>query len=159
MSEWISSSLRRQVIETASQKDPFECPYCHFKFIFGVEDPNINVDHIVPRTRGGLTVLKNLQVICRSCNKSKWYHRDVPKPDRKMISRVVRCSCGSRIYMTDFDYHVNIELVRTNSILCDPCNLEDIDETSDEHLDEPEEKGLDDRFTPVTSSFRKTGIP
>lgn len=156
MSRNISKALRRLVIEKASRHDPFECPYCHFVFIFGVDDPNINVDHILPVARGGLTVEENLQIVCRSCNKSKWYHRDVPKSDREMVSRVVRCSCGVRMYMSNFDYHVNIELVRTNSILCDSCNVDEYE------IDEPQEvpvKELDDRFSPITSQFKRTGVP
>lgn len=125
MNTHLPAALRRRVIEKASRREPFECPFCHFVFIFGIQDPNINVDHIVPRSRGGLTVEENLQVICRSCNKSKWYHRDIPKADRKMVSRLVLCSCGIRFSMSDFDYHVNIDDVRVNGVLCETCSSYD----------------------------------
>ncbi len=43
------------------------CPGCeeHEKF------KNMDVDHIVPRTRGGTNDMANLQLLCRQCNSSK----------------------------------------------------------------------------------------
>jgi len=121
----ISGSLRRRVIKTAATQAgvnglPFTCPFCNFEFIFGVEDPNINVDHITPRASGGTDDESNLQITCRSCNKSKQTYL-APVSNRKNISRLVLCSCGKRFSLSDFDYHVNIDLVRTNAILCKSC--------------------------------------
>lgn len=34
-------------------------------------DQDLSIDHIYPESRGGLTVLENLQTLCRSCNSRK----------------------------------------------------------------------------------------
>lgn len=36
--------------------------------------PHMEVDHIVPVSRGGMNHLSNLQLLCRPCNRSKWAH-------------------------------------------------------------------------------------
>jgi CRISPR/Cas system Type II protein with McrA/HNH and RuvC-like nuclease domain len=41
-----------------------KCAYC------GSED-NLTIDHIVPQTKGGLDVTKNVVCCCHSCNQSK----------------------------------------------------------------------------------------
>jgi 5-methylcytosine-specific restriction endonuclease McrA len=148
----IPEPLRRRVIEKASAVTLFECPFCHFVFIHGVDDPNINVDHITPQSAGGLNVESNLQVTCRSCNKSKRTSA-APISNRKNVSRLVLCSCGKRISLTDFDYHVNIDLVRTNAILCNVCLN---GEPSPLILGTPE--GLPSGFEPAKKTFKKLGI-
>jgi 5-methylcytosine-specific restriction endonuclease McrA len=49
------------------QRDKFRCRAC------GVEakDARLEIDHIVPVSKGGLTTLKNLQTLCGSCNRGK----------------------------------------------------------------------------------------
>src|SRR5580692_11346838 len=128
MKQQIPKALRQRVIDCAAQKEPFECPFCHFEFIFGIEDPNISVDHIIPAARGGLTIEENLQVACISCNMSK-IDAASPITNRKKILRIVLCSCGSKITLLDFDYHVNIDLVQTNAILCVECGGDEFDVT------------------------------
>lgn len=46
-----------------------ECAWC------GTTEPPFNVDHILPRARGGLDDLSNYQVLCRRCNvrKHAWF--------------------------------------------------------------------------------------
>lgn len=34
-------------------------------------DPDLTIDHIIPRKYGGTNAITNLQVMCRSCNSSK----------------------------------------------------------------------------------------
>lgn len=138
----IPKALRQRVIEIASHQAPFECPFCHFEFIFGVEDPNISVDHIIATVRGGLTIEENLQVTCISCNMSK-IDAAAPVSNRKKILRIVLCSCGQKIQLLDFDYHVNIDLVQTNALLCVECGGEEPEVV-------PHDKDLDDRFSTVT---------
>jgi hypothetical protein len=44
------------------------------------------VDHIIPRSQGGRTVLENLALACPSCNARKWaYQDDVDPRTRKMV--------------------------------------------------------------------------
>ena len=55
-----------QVIRTlVFQRDYYECQYCGDT----VESPHC--DHIIPISRGGLTVPDNLTTACGSCNTSK----------------------------------------------------------------------------------------
>jgi hypothetical protein len=38
------------------------------------------VDHIIPQSQGGLTVLDNLALACPSCNARKWAHQNEIDP-------------------------------------------------------------------------------
>jgi len=53
-------SLRMAVIT----RDGFACQRC-------AQREQLSVDHIVPRSRGGMDTLDNLQTLCRSCNSKK----------------------------------------------------------------------------------------
>ena len=48
-------------------RDDFTCQYC------GRKSPDVvlEVDHIVPSSKGGKTEIENLQVACRDCNIGK----------------------------------------------------------------------------------------
>lgn len=140
-------SLRRQVITRDAELAethhvPFACPHCAFEFIFGPEDPNIEVDHKIPRNAGGTDDLDNLIVACRSCNRSK-IDAALPVKNRKHVKRVVLCSCDTRMFISDFAYHVNIDLVQTNALLCVGCG-------GDVHDEEPPDPDLDSNFSKVT---------
>lgn len=63
--ERISEKLRRQVIERAVGY----CEYCHCPD--SASSSPFAIDHIVPRARGGKTVLKNLAYACQGCNGKK----------------------------------------------------------------------------------------
>lgn len=63
--ERISEKLRRQVIERARGY----CEYCHCPD--SASSSPFAIDHIVPRARGGKTVLKNLAYACQGCNGKK----------------------------------------------------------------------------------------
>lgn len=56
----IPAALRRQVF----QRDGFKCQHC------GSGD-HLSADHILPESRGGPTIFRNLQTLCRSCNSKK----------------------------------------------------------------------------------------
>ena len=43
------------------------CPYCQE----GVPVPNISVDHITPRSRGGSDSIANIHLTCLACNHAK----------------------------------------------------------------------------------------
>lgn len=143
----MKASLRKQVITRDSELAesryiPFVCPLCVFEFVFGAEDPNIEVDHKVPVSAGGTDDPENLQAVCRSCNRSK-NNSAAPVSNRKSVKRVVICSCGQRFFIKDFDYHVNIDLVQTNALFCIGCGGEDHDEA-------PPDSDLGARFTKAT---------
>ncbi len=59
----ISGSLRIKVLELAKGK----CQLCGTS----VKEAPIDVDHIIPRSKGGATALKNLQALCYRCNRGK----------------------------------------------------------------------------------------
>ena len=60
MSKTIAKSLRYKVLE----RDGFACRSC------GVKNC-LEIDHIIPKSKGGLTVESNLQVLCGDCNRGK----------------------------------------------------------------------------------------
>lgn len=50
------------------RRDNFRCRMCGSSAADGI---SLHVDHIVPVSRGGLTLSENLQVLCNSCNLGK----------------------------------------------------------------------------------------
>jgi hypothetical protein len=156
----ISAPLRRQVIESAAERDPFECPFCHFVFIFGVDDPNINVDHKVPLAMGGTTTLENLQVTCRSCNKSKSIAAQ-PVDNREGVSRIVICSCEKRFSLHHNDYIACLTLIRARLLPCSECR----EAIAPAPKPPPKRKksvpgaGLPEGFEPAKATFKKEGLP
>ena len=62
----MTRSLREHILD----RDNHTCQYCgNSTFI----EPNLllEVDHIIPISRGGLTLEENLQTLCWKCNRSK----------------------------------------------------------------------------------------
>jgi 5-methylcytosine-specific restriction enzyme A len=57
----IPDSLRVEVL----LRDGGRCRRCHRAI-------NLEVDHIIPVTKGGETEESNLQTLCRRCNRRKW---------------------------------------------------------------------------------------
>ncbi len=62
----MTSRLRQHIKE----RDGFTCRYCGASV---AKEPNLllEIDHIVPVSRGGLTTEDNLQTLCWRCNRSK----------------------------------------------------------------------------------------
>lgn len=58
---YISPKLRIRVLK----RDRFCCCYCNRS------DVSLHVDHIVPVSKGGKSVIDNLQILCRDCNLGK----------------------------------------------------------------------------------------
>lgn len=52
------------------QRDHFTCQRCGYE-AQRMFDGTLNADHIIPRSRGGQTVLENLQTMCVPCHKQK----------------------------------------------------------------------------------------
>ena len=61
----ISSKLRWEVFK----RNGFKCLTC------GTQD-NLAADHIIPESKGGPTVLENLQTLCHKCNSKKGTKND-----------------------------------------------------------------------------------
>ncbi len=66
----ISEELRAAVAARALNR----CEYCHLPAEGQVG--RFPIDHIVPRTLGGLTEMENLAFACPHCNAHKWAHTD-----------------------------------------------------------------------------------
>lgn len=61
--EKIPQNLRKSVIE----RDGPRCVYCGVD----LESNEIQLDHIIPESKGGATSYQNLQVTCKKCNTEK----------------------------------------------------------------------------------------
>ena len=62
----MTSSLRRKILD----RDNFTCQLCGNS---NKSEPNLllEIDHIIPLAKGGITTEDNLQVLCWKCNRSK----------------------------------------------------------------------------------------
>lgn len=83
--------------------DPDECHYCHDP----LTDDNRTLDHVLPKSQGGMNHVDNLVLACASCNLSKsnrtpeqWRDGIPMAAINKMIAdRRVRCKvCGRWLY-------------------------------------------------------------
>ena len=54
-----------------AQNGGFRCPGCSASFRRPAELRRLHGDHIIPFSRGGLTVWSNLQLLCANCNLRK----------------------------------------------------------------------------------------
>jgi ATP adenylyltransferase len=83
--EPIPDSLRFLVLKAAGGC----CPLCR---ISAKERP-IDVDHIIPRSRGGKTELANLQALCSKCNRSKRNQDETDFTPWPLPATVSTCVC------------------------------------------------------------------
>ena len=62
----MTSRLREHI----KQRDHYTCRYCGASL---AEEPHLllEIDHIVPVSKGGMTTEDNLQTLCWKCNRSK----------------------------------------------------------------------------------------
>jgi len=72
MSAYVPATLRRRVCETAGDR----CAYCHTPEKLTVT--TFEVDHIVPTSAGGATILENLCLSCPTCNRRKSVRQSAP---------------------------------------------------------------------------------
>lgn len=79
----IKNKLRFKVLN----RDEFTCQYCGRK----APDVPLHVDHVVPRSKEGKTVIDNLKTACSDCNlgKGNMYLKNQPLTDfeRRKIER------------------------------------------------------------------------
>ena len=62
----MTPALRRQILD----RDNHTCKYCGNSTL---NEPNLllEIDHIIPVSKGGLTTEENLQTLCWKCNRHK----------------------------------------------------------------------------------------
>ena len=80
----VPDNLRYQVLAQADGR----CALCGAT----KKERPLDVDHIIPRSRGGKTVLENLQLLCSKCNRTKGNKDDTDFRDFRPEERVDGCS-------------------------------------------------------------------
>lgn len=65
MSDRVTAQQHRTVIARAKQC----CEYCYSQAAFSTE--SFSVEHIIPRNKGGQSILENLALSCQGCNNFK----------------------------------------------------------------------------------------
>src|SRR3989339_562828 len=103
-SEYVSDSLRYRVLKEAKGV----CALCGCT----KDTRPLDVDHIIPRSKGGKTVYENLQVLCSKCNRSKNNKDD--SDFREIVANQIDndcifCNIKSSKVVTENEYAVEIE--------------------------------------------------
>ena len=62
-----SRAIPRQVLLKVIRRDNHICQSCNKH----VQDDEIELDHIIPHSKGGPTTVENLRLLCRPCNRKK----------------------------------------------------------------------------------------
>lgn len=95
----IPDSLRYRVLKEAKGR----CALCGAT----KKECPLDVDHIVPRSKGGKTTYENLQILCARCNRTK---RNIDDTDFKSLVEAepdptcVFCNQGKEAYLHENDY-------------------------------------------------------
>ncbi len=69
----------------------YQCVTC--KKWFSKEE--ITIDHIIPKRKGGLDVISNLQPMCRSCNSRKRDHQSFKETVKGVVGMTAQGKLGS----------------------------------------------------------------
>jgi hypothetical protein len=81
----MGNGLRFRVL----QRDEFTCRYCGAK----APDVLLEVDHVVPKSKGGTNSFDNFVTACQPCNRGKRDREGVlPPTGKKPLARC--CECG-----------------------------------------------------------------
>lgn len=62
----MTSALRHEILE----RDNYTCVFCG-NSVYNEPNLLLEIDHIIPVSKGGLTIRNNLQTLCWKCNRSK----------------------------------------------------------------------------------------
>lgn len=62
--KWASRYISKEVREIILKRDNYKCVFC-------AASSALEIDHVIPVSKGGTSEQNNLQVLCRSCNRKK----------------------------------------------------------------------------------------
>ena len=74
----ISGRVRQNVL----MRDDYSCQICGATVKDGAK---LEIDHIIPVSKGGSNKEKNLQVLCQKCNREKHNRTDLLHDKRKLV--------------------------------------------------------------------------
>lgn len=92
--DWISDGIRFDVFE----RDGFRCVYCGRGARDGVE---LQLDHVIPHSRGGSDDPDNLCTACDTCNRGKTDKRLREQPVEPRISLLGMFTCQEHFLAGD----------------------------------------------------------
>lgn len=69
----ITRGGRKYAVEVLMRKQNGRCAYCDIALSIkgALGWPTPTIDHIMPRSKGGVSLLENLCVCCKKCNREK----------------------------------------------------------------------------------------
>ncbi len=104
-------NVPNEIREAVLKRDNFTCQYCGRKG----EGVELEIDHIIPMTRGGKTDIRNLITACKECNRAK--HNKLLSVDQ--LEELAERINSSAEYLTGLicDEPEHTELVRVNFLL------------------------------------------
>ena len=131
--ENIPDSLRYLVLKESNGR----CALCGIT----KEERPLDVDHIIPRSKGGKTVYENLQVLCSKCNRSKNNKddQDFRKTNRnKFDDNCIFCRCSENKVLIENDFAYAIEdsfpVTKHHSLIIPRRHFDDVFELSGNEL-------------------------
>jgi len=92
-------------------RDGYQCVYCSKSVVIKTDDVHLRaeLDHIMPRNDGGLTVPTNLVTSCRRCNMSRRWGKLAPRKVLDAITmayKPIDMSIGRQLAMTHYPTRV-----------------------------------------------------
>ena len=109
MSKSISINKRLRILE----RDNYTCQICGKK-VKGIDsqtydDDSHNIDHIIPKSKGGTDSYDNLRVLCRKCNLSR-HNTSFNDFEKIFINKYHINFSDYKISLMDRDYRKEIVL-------------------------------------------------
>jgi len=94
------------------ERDNYECQYCGSK-------KEINIDHVIPKSKGGLSTWENCVVSCVKCNTSKAdrlpkdagmvLKRKPTKPDKKVLSNKRKVISDFKEFLSEVYWDIELQ--------------------------------------------------